>query len=89
MGSDIEHNKFCCQVSTTMKDISNKDGDLLSQFNNNNENDIPILERTIDLPPEVTDTPHQKMLLNSHTDANKGKMKGYFYLEDILDSAKV
>ena len=30
--SDIEHNKFCGQVSTIMKVISNKDDDLLSQF---------------------------------------------------------
>ena len=30
------------------------------------------------------DTPHQKMLINNHTDANKGKIKGYLYLEDIF-----
>ena len=46
----IEHNKFCGQVSTIMRVILNKDGDLLSQFDNNNENDIPILERLADLP---------------------------------------
>ena len=28
IGSDIEHNKFCGQLSTFMKVISNKDGDL-------------------------------------------------------------
>ena len=44
LSSDIEHNKFCGQVSTIMKAISNKDGDLLSQFDNINENDIPLLE---------------------------------------------
>ena len=36
IGLDIEHNKFCGQVSTIMKSISNKDGDLLSQFDNIN-----------------------------------------------------
>ena len=41
--SDIEHNKFCGQISTIMKVISNKNGDLLSQFDNINESDIPIL----------------------------------------------
>ena len=51
-GSDIEHNKFCGQVSTIKKVISNKDDDLLSQFGNINENDIPLLERLVDLPPK-------------------------------------
>ena len=32
IGSDFEHNKFCGQVSTIMKVISNKDGDLLSHL---------------------------------------------------------
>ena len=58
-----------------MRVISIKDGDLLSQFDNINENDIPILERLADLPPQITDTPHQKMLLNNHNDANKVKIK--------------
>ena len=43
IGSDIEQNKFCRQVSTIMKVISNKDDDLLSQFGNINENEIPLL----------------------------------------------
>ena len=51
IGSDIEINKFCGQVSTIMRAISNKDGDLLSQFDNINENGIPVLERLADLPP--------------------------------------
>ena len=76
-GSDIEHNKICGQVSTIMRVISNKDGDLLSQFDNINENDIPDLERLADLLPQEKSTPHQKMLVNNHTDANKGKIKGY------------
>ena len=42
IGGDIEINKFCGQVSTIMRAISNKDGDLLSQFDNINENDIPV-----------------------------------------------
>ena len=71
-----------------MKVISEKDGDLLSQFDNNNETDIPILERIINLPPLIRDTPHQKMLINNHTDANKGKLKGSFYLEDIVGFCK-
>ena len=76
IGSDIEDNKFCGQVSTIMKVITNKDDDLLSQFGNINENDIPLLERLADLPPQIRSTPHQKMLNDNHTDANKCKIKG-------------
>ena len=88
LGSDIETNKFCGQVSTIMRAISNKDGDLLSQFDNINENDIPVLERLANLPVQTRDTPHQKMLINNHTDANKGKIKRYLYLEDIFGFCK-
>ena len=84
IGGDIEINKFCGQVSTIMRATSNKDGDLLSQFDNINENDIPVLNRIADLPVQIRDTPHQKKLINNHTDANKGKIKGYLYLEDIF-----
>ena len=35
-----------------MKVISNKDGDLLSQFDNIKDNVIPVLERLIDLAPQ-------------------------------------
>ena len=59
-----------------MKVISNKDDDLLSQFGNINENDIPPLERLAELPPQIRSTPHQKMLIDNHTDPNKGKIKG-------------
>ena len=71
-----------------MKVVSINDGDLLSQFDNINENDIPVLERLANLPPQIRDTPHQKMLINNHTDANKGKIKGYLYLEDIFGICK-
>ena len=67
-----------------MRAISNKDGDLLSQFDNIKENDNPNLEILQDLPVQIRDTPHQKMLINNHTDANKGKIKGNLYLEDIF-----
>ena len=71
-----------------MKVISNKDDDLLSQFGNFNENDIPVLEILADLPPQIRSTPHQKMLLDNHLDARKGKIKGYLYLEDIFGFGK-
>ena len=88
LGSDIEIKKFCGQVSTIMRAISNKDGDLVSQFDNINENDIPVLNRLADLPVQIRDTPHPKTLINNHTDANKGKIKRYLYLEDIFGFCK-
>ena len=71
-----------------MKVISNKDDNSLSQFGNINENDIPVLERLADLPPQTRSTPHQKLLIDNHTDGNKGKIKGYLYLEVFLGISK-
>ena len=71
-----------------MRVISNKDGDLSSQFDNINENDITVLERLADLPPQIRSTLYQKMLINNHTDASKGKINGYLYLQDIFGFCK-
>ena len=87
IGNDIEHNKFCGQISTIMKVISNKDGDFLSQYVN--ENDIPVFERIVDLPSQFRDTPHQRMLINKHSAANKGKIKRYLFLEDFFGVLKL
>ena len=88
IGSDIEHNKFCGQVSTILKVISIRDGDLLSQFYNINEKDIPFLEGLADLPPQIRSTSHQKLFKNNHNDAEKGKIKGRIPLNIISDSTK-
>ena len=88
IGSDIEHNKFCGPISSFMRVISNRDGDFLSEFDNFNENDISVLERLADIPPHILTKPQQKMLINSHTDPNKGKSKGYLSLEDIVGFCK-
>ena len=71
-----------------MKVVSNKDDDLLSQFDNFNENDIPLLERFADLTPRSRSTPHQKMVIDNHLHPNKGKIKGYLYLEDVFGFCK-
>ena len=88
LGSDMEHYKFCGPVFTIMKVISSEGGDLLSQNDNINENDIPVLERLADLPHQFQSTTHQKMLINNHTDANQGNINGYLYLEDIFGFCK-
>ena len=77
-GGDIEINKFCGPISTIMRVISNKVGDLLSQFDNKNENYFLILNRLTDLPVQIRDTPQQKILMNNQTDANKGKKKDIY-----------
>ena len=59
-----------------MRAISNKMVIFYLNLIINNKNDIPILERLADLPPQIRDTPHQKMLIN-HTDASKGEIKRY------------
>ena len=68
--------------------ISNEDDDLLSHFGSVFENDIPFLERFANLPPQIRPTPHQKMLIDNHTDPNKWKIKAYLYLEDIFGIGK-
>ena len=88
IGSDFEHIKFCGQVSTILKVISNKDGHILSQCDNISENNIPILSRVTDLPPHFGCTHHQKMLIDNHIDDNRGKIKRYLYLEDIFSFCK-
>ena len=72
IGSGIEINEFCGQVTTITKVISNKDGYLLSQFDNIKENDFQIFSKITDLPPQIRSTPHHKMLIDNHIDANKG-----------------
>ena len=88
IGSDIEFNKFCGQVSTNRKVISNKYGDFLSQYNNNDENDIPVFERIANLPLQIRNTPHKKMTISNHIDANKDKIEGILALEDIFGFCK-
>ena len=89
IGSDNEHNKICGQISTIMKVISNKDGDLISQFDNINENDIPVVEGLLNLPPQTRDTPHQKMLINNRTDANKGRIKNDIRKKKLVSRLKI
>ena len=88
IGGDIEIEKFCGQIFTILRALSNKDGDLLSQFDKINENDIPVPNRLADLPVQIRDTPHQKMLIHNQIDANRGKIKGYLYLENIFGFCK-
>ena len=74
-GSDIEHNKYVGQVSTIMRVLTSKDGDLLSQFDNLNEGNGD---------EDFNSTSLKKMLINNHDLANKGKIKRQLPLEHIF-----
>ena len=82
-GSDLEHNKYCGQVSTIMRVLFSKDGDLLSQFDNINEGNTDN---------DFDSTSLKKMLINYHDvagqEVNKGKIKGLLPLEHIFGFCK-
>ena len=68
-GADLEHIKYVGQVSTIMRLLTSKDGDLSSFFDKIGAsalNDKNILKR---------------ILINNHTAANKGKYKGQLALD--------
>ena len=82
-GSDLEHNKYVGQVSTIMRVLSSKDGDLLSQFDNINEGNGDA---------DFDSTSLKKMLIDNHNiagqEVNKGKIKGQLPLEHIFGFRK-
>ena len=82
-GSDLEHNKYCGQVSTIMRVLFSKDSDLLSQFDNINEGNGNA---------DFNSTSLKKMLIDNHNiagqEANKGKIKGQLALENIFGFCK-
>ena len=78
-GMEIENIKFLVQVSTIMKSLTSKDGDLLSQFDNLNEGETEANIRSTSL---------YKMLINNHIEVNRGKIKGQLALEDVFGFCK-
>ena len=78
-GGDIEHNKYVGPISTIMRAITSKDGDLISQFDNINEGNGDA---------DFNSTSLKKMLINNHDLANKGKIKGHLALENIFGFCK-
>ena len=83
--TDLEHNKYCGQISTVMKLVSSRDGDLLSQFDNINEEIGADDNATAGI---IRDTSLSKMLITNHEDANRGKIKGQLPLEHIFGFCK-
>ena len=76
-GMDIEVNKYVGPVSSIMRMLTSKDGDLSSYFDKNGES---VLDN---------DNPLKKILINNHAaDANKGRIKGQLALEHIFGFCK-
>ena len=73
-GSDLEHNKYVGIISTNMRVLICKDGDLLPHFDGINETQAAI-----------NDTSLKHMLIGNHDEANRGKIKNSLNLEDIFD----
>ena len=73
---EIEHSKFLGQVSKITGSLTSKDGDLLSYFDNINEDDTKI--------NSLNDR-----LINKHiVEVNRGKVKGHLRLEHIFGFCK-
>ena len=80
--TDLEHNKYVGQISTIMRLVSSRDGDLLSQFDNVNENIGADDDATAD---NIRSTSLHKMLITNHeNNPNRGKIKGQLPLEHIF-----
>ena len=77
-GMVIENLKFLGQISTIMRALTSKDGDLLSHFDQ--------IEET---PEGSKNTSLKHMLINNHTvEANRGEIEGQLPLEHIFGFCK-
>ena len=83
--TDLEHNKYCGPISTIMRVISSRDGDLLSQFDNINEEIGANEAATSD---NIRSTSPNKMLITNQADANRGTIRGQLPLEHIFGFCK-
>ena len=76
-GVEIEQNKYVGPISTIMRLITEKDGDLSTYFDIIDESE-----------GEINNTSLRKILINNHTEANQGLIRGYLPLENIWGFAR-
>ena len=76
-GVEIEQNKYVGPISTIMRLVTEKDGDLSTYFDIINEKENGINDSTL-----------KKILINNHTEANRGLIRGHLPLEYIFGFAK-
>ena len=74
-GSDQEHNTFVGKLSTIMRSLTSKNGDLFSQLDNINEDVNEDDNKSTSL---------KNKLNNNHAAANNGRIKGQLPLEQIF-----
>ena len=84
--TDLEHNKYCGQISTIMRVVCSRDGDLLSQFDNINEK-LGVDENATTAIIQNTSL-HKMLIANHENDPNRGKIKGQLPLEHIFGFCK-
>ena len=72
-GPDIDHNKYLGQVSTIMRALTSKDGDLVSHSDKIDESEAEL---------------HHHFINNHNLAVNKGKVKGQLPLEHIFGFCK-
>ena len=76
-GMEIEHNKYVGPVSTIMRLLTSKDGDLSSYLDRNDES------------VRDNDNPLKQILINNHAqEVNKGRVTGQLALEHIFGFCK-
>ena len=73
-GSDVEHKKHVGQISTIMRALTNKDGDLLSDFDEIDESETEVENKSL----------HHHLFNNHNVAAIKSKNKGQLSLEYIF-----
>ena len=84
--TDLQHNKNVGQISTIMRVVFSRDGDLLPQFDNIIEEIGPNEAATSD---NIRTTSLNKMLITNHEEnANRGKIKGQLPLVHIFGFCK-
>ena len=84
-GMEIENIKFLGQVSTIIKTLTSKDGDLLSHFDKISEK-IGADENATSNNIRSTSLP--KMLINNQIEADRGKIRGHLALQDVFGFCK-
>ena len=76
-GVEMEQNKYVGPISTIMRLVTEKDGDLSTYFDIINES-----------KDGINDSSLKKILINNHTQANRGLIRGHLPLEYIFGFAR-
>ena len=76
-GVEIEQNKYVGPISTIMRLVTQKDGDLSTYFDTIDENE-----------DEINNSSLKKILIDNYTEAHRGLLRGHLPLEFIFGCAQ-